>query len=160
MIVETIRRWNDRKPLDESIAHWMCVDAMSITSRFFQQVVPTVKLTRDFGIACRADEDIVFDPVDWMRSHDFPEQWSFTSDSISAAVAVAAGVDELVLLKSANLPRCKTSIGEILKTGLVDSKFAGVAGILPMIRIVNLRSTHQSEQLVIENSSCGATEAG
>ena len=70
-----------------------------------------------------------------------PHHWSVTSDSIAARVAVAAGAEHLVLLKSVTIPE-GMDWEEAAERGFVDEWFARTlrpAGASLKVRAVNLR---------------------
>ena len=63
--------------------------------------------------------------------------WSATSDSIAARLAVVLNADELVLLKS--VTPTVDSVSAAVEAHIVDSYFLQLASEVPRIRIVNLR---------------------
>ena len=68
-----------------------------------------------------------------------PHSWDVTSDSIAARLAVLAGADELVLLKS-GLPAGSLTLAQAAETGYVDRYFPVAAAGVPRVRCVNLRA--------------------
>jgi 5-(aminomethyl)-3-furanmethanol phosphate kinase len=68
-----------------------------------------------------------------------PHSWDVTSDSIAARLAVLAGADELVLLKS-GLPTDSLTLAQAAETGYVDRYFPVAAAGVPRVRCVNLRA--------------------
>ncbi len=70
-----------------------------------------------------------------------PADWSVTSDSIAARIAITLSADELVLLKSASLPNAANcDIQEMSNAGYVDGFFVELANSINRVRFVNLRS--------------------
>ena len=47
--VDAVRREDHRRRLDERTAHWMCIDAMSITARLLADWMPEAVLLDDLG---------------------------------------------------------------------------------------------------------------
>lgn len=118
----------------------------------------------------RAGQVVVLDLTRWvMENRPGPECWDFTSDSISAAFALASQAQELVLLKSADEPELErtesvdgshgTGVPQgmgrgsnaeresrwtaAMASGLVDPCFGDFARHLPAWRIVNLNANQR-----------------
>jgi 5-(aminomethyl)-3-furanmethanol phosphate kinase len=134
---EAIRRADAAHGLGEESAHWLCVDALSITARLVAAMikVPVITEKREATHAC--PYICVFDPAPFLRMSEprlfarpLPHAWAVTSDSIAARVAEFLAANELVLLKSCLLAAA----------GYVDDYFPTAASKLPLVRCVNLRS--------------------
>lgn len=86
-----------------------------------------------------------FDCEEWLAgAEEFPHDWSFTSDSIAAALATEVRAAELVLFKS-RLPSPSRDRTQLQADGLVDGLFAHYSASVPLVRLVDLRSTDFSE---------------
>jgi len=135
---EAIRRADAVYDLGEEVAHWLCVDALSLTARLLGGIAKAPVVTKVEDIPSVDPAVCVFDPAPFLRnveplqfSASLPHTWAVTSDSIAARVAESLAASELVLLKS-----CLPGAG----AGYVDDYFLVAAAKLPLIRCVNLRS--------------------
>jgi aspartokinase-like uncharacterized kinase len=133
---DIIRRADATYNLGEEVAHWLCVDALSITARLLGAIMQFPVITKTEELP--HDRPCVFDSAPFLRSSEpfltstpLPHTWAVTSDSISARIAQHLAASELVLLKSC-LP--------LEAKGYVDDYFLVAAAKLPYIRCVNLRS--------------------
>jgi 5-(aminomethyl)-3-furanmethanol phosphate kinase len=149
ILADAIRAADRLHGLDEDTAHWLCVEAMSITARLAAAVLH-VPLVREFDRLSDERGCVVFDVQPLLRSHEpllpgspLPRGWEVTSDSIAARLADVLLADELVLLKSALPPRCDRA--EAAAVGYVDGHFPQAAARLKRIRCVNLRDTAAGE---------------
>jgi aspartokinase-like uncharacterized kinase len=153
-----VRQEDHRRPLDERVAHWMCIDAMSITARLVSEWMPEVVLLDDVGqfhSACQETPLAILHVGRFLRDVEptlpgerLPESWDVTSDSISARVAQCVGADELVLLKS-TLASGPANPQAWAAAKLVDPFFPHVSGELFQTRCVNLRSDGFDEVIAI-----------
>jgi aspartokinase-like uncharacterized kinase len=146
-LVNEIRRWHNAKPLDDQVAHKMCIEAMNITAQLLVQAIPGAKLVEQYNeleLIPSHDLLVAFAPLDWLRREEpdqlgtkLPESWDVTSDSIAARLAICLGADELVLLTSADPPT--GDLQELSDLGYIDKFFPKLAAELPPWRMVNLR---------------------
>ena len=140
---------DDRRRLDERTAHWMCIDAMSITARLVAEWMSEAALLEDLGsflAATKATPLTILDAKSFLREVEptlpgerLPESWNVTSDSIAARVAQYVAAEELVLLKS-TLPIGPANPQAWAEAGYVDRFFPRASGELRQVRCVNLRS--------------------
>lgn len=149
VLVESIRRANRTFPLDDELAHWLAIDAMSIHARLLAGLLANANLVSTYYDLCAALKKgmckrIVFDPNEFVRKHEagsagnvLPHNWSVTSDSIAARVAEVLGADELVLLKSSDSTSNSTS--QLANDGFVDRYFPAFDCCCFRTRFVNLR---------------------
>ena len=148
-LTEAIRDADRDFKLGDRRSHWLCIDAMSITSEILAAVLPDCRhisglaeLSEHF--AKPQTHRVVFDARDFLRRHEpqtpgpcLPHDWSVTSDSISARLAQVLPADELVLLKSTDPPA--NTLSELAACDFVD-RFFSVAAAEMSPRFVNLRS--------------------
>lgn len=148
--VEQVRHIHKLTPLDETTAHWMCIDLMSITARLLaEQLAISPVINSIESLPSRTISTVaVFDVANWLRESEpstaggqLPASWDITSDSIAARVATVLDSDELVLMKSAIPKNGAGSLSELADARLVDPMFPKFAANLPSIRIVNLRDS-------------------
>ena len=136
-LADVIRRADAAHGLGEKTAHWLCVDALSLTARMLGAIVNAEVVTRAEELPSTPPALCVFDPAPFLRasernrSNPLPHTWAVTSDSIAARVAQRLAASELVLLKS-----CSPAAGG---AGYVDDYFPHVAASLSRVRCVNLR---------------------
>ena len=135
----------------------MCVRALSVTSQILSRLLPDAQLATSLDELLAADWSegslVVFDPASWMLLEEphasgqpLPHDWTATTDSIAARLAILTSVSELVLLKSAD-PLPATSLGELAAAGYVDRHFPAAAAALPLVRLVNLRNASSRDSL-------------
>jgi aspartokinase-like uncharacterized kinase len=150
-IAETIRKADRDFELGEELSHWLCIDAMSISARIVVAAMRGMPLLLTFAelrseAAMKRQSAVVFDPGEFLAEHEsllpgrpLPHDWSVTSDSIAARLAETLAADELVLLKSAELP--SESLAELAAQGYVDRYFPVAAAKLRQPRFVTLHAT-------------------
>jgi aspartokinase-like uncharacterized kinase len=150
-LVEQVRLWNRASSVDETAAHWMCVDLLTVTAHLLHAWLPEVPLVESDGLLCQrvgSEGATIFGPAPWMRHAEpglpgvwLPTSWDTTSDSIAGRLAVTLRADEFVLLKS-DLPkrRAGRELSALAAVGYIDPILALLAPELPPTRLVNLRS--------------------
>ncbi|MDX1944562.1 MAG: hypothetical protein SFU86_04075 [Pirellulaceae bacterium] len=147
-LADAIRRADATFSIGETVAHWLCIEALGVTAKLLAAIVgwrPPISTIGELdGWRNSGDSGIVFDPGDFLRHHErtlpgmpLPHDWSVTSDSIAARLAEVLGSDELVLLKSQTPPT--GDLAELSRLGYVDGYFPRAAAKLPTVRFVNLR---------------------
>jgi aspartokinase-like uncharacterized kinase len=150
-LADAVRDWDRRFGLGQAASHWLCVDLLDSTARVLHLLLrranvecPLIRSLREFEST--VPTAIVFGPARFLRDEEpalpgvkLPATWATTSDSIAARLAVVAGADELVLLKS-SLPSAQ------LSDNYVDAHFPVAAQTLKRIRLVDLRSAGFPEQ--------------
>ena len=149
-LADQVRQLDKRFALDSKTSHWMSVSAMSCTSRLLASLL-------NMGLPCERWGDLqvivsgsrsqltVFDTRQWLAETESSQSgvllthdWQTTSDSIAARLARVLYADELVLLKSTDIP---PGIGwrVAAEQGLVDAHFPQITAELPRVVCVNLR---------------------
>jgi len=138
---DLVRRCAATFELDQNTGHWLAVRAMQLNTYIAAAVL------RRCRIVSREDEchgvwqsgDIALvDPLTWLENEQaqgvtIAHRWTFTSDSISAHIAVRIGADTLTLLKSA-LP------DDANGASVVDEDFQSASANLAAIELINLRT--------------------
>ena len=148
-LAEAIRRADELHGLGEEASHWLCVDVLSVTARFLATILddlPYVATFDDLTELLQSSETpgaVVFNPREFLHAHEaempgeaLPRDWSATSDSIAARLAVCVAADELVLFKSVGPPPAE-SFHELAEQGYVDGFFPIVGRGVPSVRFVN-----------------------
>ena len=158
-LANTIRQADRSFSIGEENAHWLCVDAMSISARLLAAALPESRFITTFDdlrseLPSNAARNVVFDAREFLYEHErrlperiLPHNWSVTSDSIAARLSYSVAADELVLLKSCDPPA--VSLTELADAGFVDSHFAIVDWGRSPLRFVNLRAGRESSALAL-----------
>ena len=140
--VDQIRAASTVQHLDESVAHWKCIEIMSANASELSKLMPGIRVQTH--IPFPPNRTVIFSCAAVLKSMEpllpgtrLPESWDVTSDSIAARLAICLEADELVLLKSAEPP--SRNLQELADVGYVDKFLPKLAGELPPWRMVNLR---------------------
>ncbi len=148
-LADAIRRMDNALQIGDVHAHWLCVRMMDVNARILSRLLNCEHITdfenlRQMQATSQGASSYVLAVQQFLKDVEptcggkqLPQDWSVTSDSIAARVAIALGADELVLLKSALTDA--QSLSEAVRHGYVDEYFATAASRLPSIRCVNLR---------------------
>ena len=144
-LVDVLRELQPRLKLRDAQAHWLAVRAMSLAAHVVQAAA--VADHRDWPLVEAVDNPVsgrivLLDVAPMLRQtteNPLPADWTVTSDSIAAWVAIRLNADELVLLKS--------QLSEI-EPPYVDPHFNTLAHRLRRCRVVNLRSGRWEERAV------------
>jgi aspartokinase-like uncharacterized kinase len=151
-LVDAIRRSDAAHGLDQRVAHWLAIDAMSLSARLVAAILPDANLLTELPERLEAELSIL-DVHGFMRrdaedADALPESWDVTSDSIAARVAQRINARELVLCKSA-LPVHNAlgglTLDELAAQGYVDRYLPTCAPAAIPVRCVNLRAESFAE---------------
>ena len=145
---DLVRRWDRLFHLGEERAHWLALDSLALNEALVTELWPRLRPVRSRAQVEAAHRDGV--PalicascfVRWgerQPASPLPHTWQVTTDSIAAWVAQLVAARELVLAKSVDLP-AGCSVTQAAAQGLVDEYFPRLAGGVPQISWVNLRS--------------------
>ncbi len=144
---DVIRDLDRRHGLGEEKSHWLALRALSLNARILADLLPKARVVESIA---QSDEPwTILDPFAFCRADErehpteaLPHHWTVTSDSIAARAAIVAKADQLLLLKSVNIPR-KMSWRDAAFKGYVDAAFPGVIRDVSFeIRSVNFRTAH------------------
>ncbi len=150
-LIEAIRRLDQLRPGDPGEVHWRCVELLQATFDIASSWLvdwPRIDTTGDFDEALAAITSGSPATLVSVRSFyrrdsgsdsgsQLPLNWSTTTDSIAAELAVKVGADELVLLKSCDVDPEADAL-QLARKGIVDPVFPRVAGKLPAFRVERL----------------------
>lgn len=149
--VDAIRELDAHTPLGDERAHWICVELMDVTAGLVAAMLPEICVTALFGELERR----LHEPgVTLLRPSEFvarieptrigtrlPANWSVTSDSIAARLAIVLDADEWVLLKSAPPPIARDHdrwLDSLAAAGYVDKFLPTLADELPPLEVSRL----------------------
>lgn len=144
---DTVRHYNQLYDLGDHDGHWLAIRAMAFNTHCVARILggcEVVASAEDCDEAWQRGRVAVVDPLFWLQRMEekglvIPHRWSFTSDSIAAAIAVDLQACVLTLLKS-TLPLQPVSIAQASATGLVDGDFPEACRGAACIELVNLRT--------------------
>src|SRR6266850_1738804 len=93
-LADIIRRADRDFSIGDEVSHWLCIDALSVTSRLLVAILPDVSLVATYdelvaSITRLRSGDVVIDPHEFLHNHEphlpgrpLPHDWSVTSASI------------------------------------------------------------------------------
>ena len=152
-IVEAVRDLDSAHQFSPAFAHWLCIDLLSATVQIASCLMPELPViaspeqlratlasahTSTPPLICLVHVNAFYGRS--ATTHFLPEDWSTTSDSLAAWLAVQVNADELVLFKSVATPEGVTSVIELANLGVVDQALGNLADRLNATRIVNLNA--------------------
>ncbi|MCA9055637.1 MAG: hypothetical protein KDA75_17470 [Planctomycetaceae bacterium] len=175
-LANEVRRWCGWQTLTESTAHALAMQTLDVTASLVAQLLPDAELcdaaasVRD---AWRCRKLAVIAPNRWFNQSSgwfdgrarlatgpLPQSWNVTSDTLAGCAAIDLEADELLLLKSTELPE-PFDIRRATGGGLVDRCFERVADHIPDIRWLNLRSaSNNMQRLCCESRSTQTQSSG
>ena len=144
---DVVRDWDRTFQLGAERAHWLAIDALDLSASLLLRLMPELQLVRSrkqFELAQLEKRPAVLCVVcfvKWLETQPaaLPHSWDVTTDSIAAAAAIAWQAEELVLLKSCDLPE-PIDLSALADQGLVDQHFPTAARDVRRLTWVNLRS--------------------
>jgi aspartokinase-like uncharacterized kinase len=143
---ELVREWDRRHGLGDAVAHRLAIKAMSCTAFLAAAVIGGARLAAsadEIRTAWGSGELPVLLAEPLLAALEsaadrLPASWDVTSDSIAAWLAPHLDADELVLIKSTDLP--PGGIDAAVASGAVDRYFPALWSGLSRLTWVNLRS--------------------
>jgi len=144
-----IRNWDQTYHLGDTAAHWLAIEALSLNDRLLCQLLPGTEIVTSQAEATAAWKETrvpILGSYHYLKQTassqfaDLPASWDVTSDSIAAWVTLTWPAEELLLLKSVDLPHEKTTLLELAEAGFVDPYLPTFSDSLPCLRWCNLRA--------------------
>lgn len=145
---DVVRAWDKTHRLGEEASHWLALQSLALNARFLVRLLANAQVVEGLSAAqhCSLRNRIpVLDPFRFVRGDEnrpgyLPHNWTVTSDSIAARVALVAGASRLVLLKSTPIPEAP-DWRLAAQNGKIDSYFATVVeGAAFQIEVVDFRT--------------------
>ncbi len=145
---DVVRDWSRIHALSEEAAHWLALRSLSLNRELVRNLLPESREVSSREAAeslwSEGNRPLLLDVEACLREAEcrdrsaLPHRWDVTSDSIAAWIAARWDADELVLLKSLNLPADLT-LAEATRLELVDPFFRCLAHQTPRVSWCNLR---------------------
>jgi aspartokinase-like uncharacterized kinase len=139
--------------LGEERSHALALRVLDLTARLLGEILPGSFVIEDLPKledAWSRQQAPILVPRRFMDDDDrspdpLPHAWTTTTDAIAARLAVRIKADELVLLKSAEIPE-GLKIADAARLGLVDPEFPRAVVSVPVVTIQSLiaRENHSS----------------
>ncbi len=144
---DAVRALDQKHRLGDEAAHWLALHSLTLAARFLEQLLPGAKVIE--GLAAARNSWMAnrisilnvyrFARGDESRPNHLPHTWSATSDSLAARVAIVAGADRLILLKSTN-SSTGSDWAAAASAGFVDAVFpSAISSAKFPVEAVNLR---------------------
>lgn len=146
-LINAIRHLDRVHPGEPAEVHWRCVDLLQVTFELVREWFPgwgSITGAEAFDRQCR--EGFALDRPTLVSVRAFyrrgagaglPEDWSTTTDAISAYLARRTSADELVLLKSCEVDSA-AGLRELAARGIVDPAFPAAAKGVPRVSVRKL----------------------
>ncbi|WP_417385676.1 hypothetical protein [Gimesia sp.] len=166
---DLVRHWDTIHQLDATESHWLAIAAMKLNERLVCELLPGACIVcnqNDAEQAWLQNRTPILCAEQYLQRTDsnefspLPASWDVTSDSISAWVTLTWPAEELILLKSIDLP-ADTTIATLSAAEAVDAYFPSLANQLPALRWYNLRTDQLpvAATTVISGNSFQSTNA-
>ncbi|QDT29263.1 amino acid kinase family protein [Gimesia panareensis] len=152
---DIVREWDRIHRLGETAAHWLAIQSLALNDRLLCELLPETRLVSSIESAQAVwsqNQIPVLSAYEYLTQSpsagiaELPASWDVTSDSIAAWITLTWPADELILLKSVDLPEA-SSVQELSASGFVDPYLPELADALPGLRWCNLRSSTGSHQV-------------
>ncbi|MEO1528610.1 MAG: protein kinase [Planctomycetota bacterium] len=144
-LIDAMRGLDATYDCESAWLHWRCVELLRVTFELLCDKLPNWSFvsTHDEFEALQSkptDNAAFLVAVDTFYSPSnpapLPEDWSTTTDAIAGWLSILLSADELVLLKSCDVPSA-TAIAALSQQGIIDGALPGLAERLCPIRYIN-----------------------
>ncbi len=137
---DAIRSLQPQLGFDDLAAHRMAILAMQQYGLFLQGLEPRLRLVEDeTGIRTLGPAPGLVLPWRMLgRDTGIKASWAITSDSLALILAHRLAAEELLLVKSAELPAGPAQAAALAAAGLLDAAFPGLAAGYPgRVRLIH-----------------------
>ena len=154
--VDAIRQMAQLFAYDQEFLHWLCIDAMELSHRLVTEQLSQISSDEDKWTNVQNELQLrkwLTDPTTPMavvhivafytlENHrqlpiDLPTDWRTTSDALAALLAHLVAADELLLIKSCEVPE-PYDWESLAKRGVVDQAFPQAIQGLPRVRALSI----------------------
>lgn len=144
-IIDAFRQLDSIHSLDPISLHWQCVAALRHTGEILASLIPNcVVIDSEASFdshrrsATAVGRFVIIPDAFYHRNRGdcLPCDWQTTSDSIAALLANKIDAEQLVLLKSCDIPQ-HIDISDAARRGIIDPTFATIVR-LARVEIVQL----------------------
>ncbi len=123
IFAEQVRLVQKQWLFNDAIAHEMAVLAIQQMALLFKSIKPSFLVANQVSTIDNSAPVVVWSPdIEELNSASISANWEVTSDSLAAWLATQLKADELVLVKSSEIP-VNLSIQQLQKQGIVDMAF-------------------------------------
>jgi len=123
VFADQVRNAQKQWLINDEIAHEMAILAMQQMALLFKGIKPGFLLANHLlNIDNRAAVFIWSPDITELNDSSIEANWNVTSDSLAAWLAVQLNADELILVKSAEIPEDLT-LQQMHKQGVIDAAF-------------------------------------
>jgi aspartokinase-like uncharacterized kinase len=138
---EVIRCLDRTHALGEMTSHRLALQAMTVNAWLLSALLGDVPVLSSGWN--RVDGIALLDAAAFLKQDSGPDRlpasWDATSDAVAARAALVLQAEELILLKSVDVPS-EMSWQAAAQAGFVDALFPGLAARIKRVRAVNFRS--------------------
>lgn len=120
-MIDAVRVWDRLRPTDPTDVHWQCVEMLRHSRQHLIAAMHADGRWRDRMNGTPAEFQVVDPTVFYHRDagSPLPENWDTTTDAIAMWIGVCLEADEVILLKSCDVP-AELSLGDWIDRGIID----------------------------------------
>lgn len=126
VFADQVRNTQQLYGFDDEIAHQMAILAMQQTALLLKSIMPDAKLADNIQTIQKlliVNSLIIWSPIiQELNAYAIKASWDISSDSLAAWLAGQLNANELILVKSAEIP-LESNIQKMQKQGLLDLAF-------------------------------------
>jgi len=123
MFADQVRLAQKQWQFDEIIAHQMAILAMQQMALLLKGIKPQFSVIDNLEAINNIDSVIIWSPdIQGLNESGVKASWDVTSDSLAAWLANQLSIDELILIKSAQIP-INYTLQQMQQQGILDKAF-------------------------------------
>jgi aspartokinase-like uncharacterized kinase len=144
VFADQVRRVQTQWQFNDLIAHEMAILAMQQTALLLKSIKPSFLLANRVSTIDNSAPVVIWSPdIAELNGAMVEASWDITSDSLAAWLATQLNADELILVKSAEIPPSLT-LQQMQTQGLVDNAFSRcIKNALYKITLLNKNSFNE-----------------